>query len=211
MYKQKYLKYKNKYILLKKQVGGNLELEFNKIKDLVSQKLPKGKYTIHIKMLSDGNEHKICHHYSFFSLYDIPIELCCNQTSQYFLELLKPEENNVEIGGASFISYDYKNVCNDRICDATKILNCNSECEIIDYPVRLYNFKEPGDTEEIAHSSRFENGLWWHKLNGRNCLFSIIESPDLNYTVQKEVIIKSYKVPQHIFKDSSDEVFIYSI
>ena len=72
-YYNKANKYDNKYNTLKKQLDDN---EYNSCLNKLKENLllnpnnpfPKGIYTIHIKMLSNNNQYKNCHHYSLFSL-----------------------------------------------------------------------------------------------------------------------------------------------
>jgi len=211
-YYNKYLKYKLKYNFLKKQLGGQIELDNLKTNILNNKRypFPRGNYTIHIKMLSDDNinKDKICHHYSLFSLYDIPSNTeCCSIDSKYFKQLLKPECNHG--------SCEFKDSClGNKVCNATELLKCEKSCEKIKYKVRLYNFSDEkiNDTHFFPHSSRFENGLWWHKFNGNNCLFSIEEEPDFfKYKVVKEISIDSYAVPNSKFKESLEQDIVFKL
>ena len=208
-YYEKYLKYKNKYITLKNQSGGLIELD-KLTNDVLKNKVypfPPGNYNIHIKLLADSgkNINKICHHFSLFSLYDISTNDCCGIESNYFKNLLKPVCNH----GAC----NYKDSClGGKICNALELLDCKVSCDKTKYKVRLYNFStdEGIDNSFYPHSSRFENGLWWHKFMGYNCLFAIEEQPDFfKYKVAKEIEILSYPVPKEIFLNSEEKDLVF--
>jgi len=209
-YFNKVNKYDNKYNTLKKQIDDD---EYNSCLNKLKKNLllnpdnsfPKGKYTIHIKMLSDNNQYKICHHYSLFSLYNSKKFVdCCHIYSMDFMKLLKPQ---------CTYKCDYKDSCVTNICDNTKVLDCESDCEQIKYNIRFYNLKKDNNsTEFFSHSSRLENGLWWHKFHDYNCLFAIEEEPDFFiYQISKEVTINSYKVPQSMFKDSTEKDIVVKL
>src|SRR3989304_5480581 len=120
-YYQKYLRYRKRYIGLKKLRGGSIDdIRTDLSKDLRRLKFPPGTYKIKIKMLSDDQKNKasICHHYSIFSLYDLPLQDCCNVNSKFFKDIFKPTcGESCEYGTCSEFC-NYANSCKINVCSA---------------------------------------------------------------------------------------------
>lgn len=212
-YHQKYFKYKSKYLNLKNLIGGDpsecdtyIKINNELIRLFKNNRLngTKKNFKVHFRHLNEDETHKdkICHHYSLFSLYN-DISNCCSLDSQAFIDVLKPicipDELGIEV-------CNFRNSCMVPCKSHTKIL-CDG-CPTKKYNVRLYNKDEPTDTSFFDHSSRFENGLWWHKFNGVNALIAIEsdneDDVNFNYPVTKLIEIESYDVPNTYFKDNVD-------
>lgn len=212
-YYVKYIKYKEKYLSLKNLIGGThsecdtyIKINNELIRLFKNNSLAGAKknFKVHFRHLNADETHKdkICHHYSLFSLYN-GIPNCCGLDSQAFKDVLAPICSAGEWG---FEVCNFRNSCTIPCKSHTKI-HCDS-CPVKEYNVRLYNKDDPRNTSFFDHSSRFENGLWWHKFNGVNALIAIESDNEndvnFNYPVTKEIKIESYDVPNIYFKDNVD-------
>lgn len=143
--------------------------------------------TIYMRELIPEKRLNICHHYSLFSLIGdgVPTPPGSDGISnELFREGESPYDMTLYLG----------NYGNDN----------NLQKKL--FKVRLYKFS-PGNNDAgyIVHTSRFENGHWWHKFNNIDCLVSFNETQFENFgdTVIREIDILAYDVPNSMFEDGS--------
>ncbi len=214
-YKKLYLKYKSKYLALKRQLGGssNNEIQEKLRLDMVSKRFPVGRYRIHVKKLNPTleNKLKICHHYSMFSLIDdIPTNECCGADGPFYLNVIRNRNFNVRE-----LIQKQKNRADLIPIEAT---------------VRLYDFNTAGNNgndedfsflgmeknTNFPHSAREIGNLVWHKFNTNDFIFAIESNDerikDFNdYKTIETIQIQTYAVPSNIFEGGIESEQIFEI
>ena len=196
----------------KKDKNGKIRINRDGIYDKILpflKDLDKGDYEVLVKKLKEEHTEKICHHYTFFSLYDH--ENCCNINSKAIKEMLKPD---CIINNSSQEWCNYGESCskeNDKICVYEK-----NGIRSKEYSAFIYNNTcNVNDTYFFSHSSRIEDNLIWHKFNGNNFLFAINSTNNmikhLKICVLKEISIITVPVPLNFFLDDKEEIITYII
>ena len=202
IYENKYFKYKNKYINLKSQIGGDVNKEItDALIKMLTQKNFTGVYKIHVKKLkqTEDNKDKICHHYSMFSLLNFDsekmlIKNCCSIVSNYYNQLMTMSDSDK---------------------DVTKIINDDSLLSE-DRIVNMYDLSSKDNKgNNYDHSAVVIDNLIWHKFPGNKFIFAI-ESDDetirnVKFIKKNQIKIKTFKVPANIFMDDTEKDEIFTI
>lgn len=173
-------------------------------------KFPPGRYTVHIKYLSDSpinteehnrpfNRNKICHHYSLFSLIDglqKNSAQCCSIQSNMFKAIDKACED--------------KDSCAIKDAHNVELPTKKVKVRFYSLPLSLQN-KKKGISQSRDHSSRYEQlpgdtqERWWHKFASVNALISIDGLEDIGYNNIKEFTLDAYDVPPEVYKSGEIE------
>ena len=195
----------NEYKKIKQKgamAGGDPTIE--KIKPFL-KKLNHGEYEIFVRKLEKTHTDKICHHYSFFSLYEE--EDCCDLNSKALKQILQPQCEKLP-NGPEYCDYDIS--CNTGDCTYEK-----NDIETQKYKVSLYNndyCDNEYDTYFFDHSSREESGLIWHKFNGNDFLFAINSADNnikhLELCIFKTIELETVPVPSEFFLNNQDIITI---
>ncbi len=204
-YKKLYLKYKSKYLALKKQLGGSTDEEIQqKLRSaMVNKGFPAGTYRVRVKKLNSldaSNTTKICHHYSMFSLIGgIPLNECCGVGGTFY--------NDVVVNR----NYNIRNLIQNQQA-RPGLVETNAT-------VRLYNFypSAPNDNETFfSHSARQIGNLVWHKFNTNDFIFAIESNNErikdfYDYSTVRVIQVQTYEVPSNIFNGGVETEQIFNI
>ena len=201
-------KSKNGYYY-KKDKNGKIRINRDEIYDKILpflKDLDTGDYEVFVKKLKEEHTEKICHHYTFFSLYDN--DNCCNINSEAIKKILKPDCTIVN--NSTWCNYA-ESCSEEKICVYER-----DDISSKEYSAFIYNNScNVFDTYFFSHSSRVEDNLIWHKFNGNNFLFAINSTNDLikhlKICVLKEISIITVPVPLNFFLDDKKEIIKYII
>lgn len=104
----------NKGYYYKEDINGKRRITEDGIYDKILpflKDLDTGDYEVFVKKLKEEHTEKICHHYTFFSLYDN--DNCCSINSEAIKKMLKP--HCTIVNNSSYCNYD-ESCSEEKIC-----------------------------------------------------------------------------------------------
>ena len=177
-YKQKYLKYKSKYFILKNQIGG---LDYNELNEKCNEQIKKDKFNnctyCHYEHLGLDNTNVKDANIDLKNLYRIqhPNKVFSVCTDHYLIKKyfeIQPEYKLEKYNDISFfeIPYTKENILNAELFYGLKSykINCNQRYDIELYPKKIHTFCAEGNIVWVNKESKVGS------TNVSSCMFAVI-------------------------------------